>query len=108
MSYNNNQSNELPRDYDLEGACCPNEAHFRNPRSHGLVYKQRLLNVPQGDSLVLDVISADVDVGQTLKLPPAQLAEIQKHGTPDFLPNDRVQDFVQRDILDQSNFLTLF
>lgn len=115
------QNNELPRDYDLEGACYPSEAHFRSPRTHGqgLVHKQRLHaqtlsvspnNMPtQSDTLIVDVISdpaEDVDVGQTLKLSPSHLAQIQKHSTPNF-QNDRLQDFVQRDITDQSNFLTL-
>ncbi|KAJ1384334.1 SMAD/FHA domain superfamily [Sesbania bispinosa] len=117
-----NQSNELPRDYDLEGACYPNEAHYRSPRTHGqgLVHKQRLQsqaqalsvssNLPQGgDTLIVDVISdpsEDVDVGQTLKLSPAHLAHIQNHTTPNF-QNDRLQDFVQRDISDQRSCLTL-
>ncbi|KAK7308175.1 hypothetical protein VNO77_41772 [Canavalia gladiata] len=113
-----NQNNELPRDYDLEGACYPSEAHFRSPRTHGqgLVHKQRVQglsispNMPQGDTLVVDVISEpsseEVDVGQTLKLPTAHLAQIQKHGTPIF-QNDSLQDFVQRDISDQRSCLTL-
>ncbi|TKY71197.1 phosphatase 2C 70 [Spatholobus suberectus] len=113
-----NQSNELPRDYDLEGACYPSEAHFRSPRTHGqgLVHKQRLQpfsaspNMPQGDTLVVDVISdpssEDVDVAQTLKLPTAHLAQIQKHDPPNF-QNERVQDFLQRDISDQRSCLTL-
>ncbi|KAG4992947.1 hypothetical protein JHK86_029774 [Glycine max] len=113
-----NQCNELPRDYDLEGACYPSEVHFRSPRTHGqgLVHKQRLqtLNMPQphaGDTLVVDVISdhssEDLDVGQTLKLPSSHLAQIQKHAPPNF-QNDRLEDFVQRDISDQSNFLSPF
>ncbi|KAI4345598.1 hypothetical protein L6164_012704 [Bauhinia variegata] len=103
-----NQSNELPRDYDPEGACFPNEA-----RAHGLVHKQRLPsgspNVLGGDSLVLEVVSdslEDIEVGQTLKRPPSQLAEIQKHSRLSF-EDDRLQDFVQRDILDQRSCLTL-
>ncbi|XP_061354480.1 protein phosphatase 2C 70-like isoform X2 [Gastrolobium bilobum] len=107
-----NQNNELPRDYDLEGACYPNESHFRSPltHGHGLIHKQRLSpNMPQGDTLAINVISdpsEDVDFGQTLKLPPAHYAQIQKHGTPNF-QNDRLQDFVQRDIIDQRSCLTL-
>ncbi|KAI4317780.1 hypothetical protein L6164_025622 [Bauhinia variegata] len=105
------QSNELHRDYDLEGASLPdaNEAHFPSPRSHGLVHKQRLPvnspNVLQGDSLVLDVVSdspEDVVVGQTLKLPPSQLAEIQKQSRSNFESR-----LVQGDILDQRSCLTL-
>ncbi|XP_027361049.1 protein phosphatase 2C 70-like [Abrus precatorius] len=113
-----NQSNELPRDYDLEGACYPNEAHFPRTHGQGLVHKQRLQtlpissNMPQGggDTLVVDVISEpsseDVDVGQTLKFQTAHVAQIVKHDTPNF-QNDRVQDFVQKDISDQRTCLTL-
>ncbi|BAU00803.1 hypothetical protein VIGAN_10243300 [Vigna angularis var. angularis] len=114
-----NQINELPRDYDLEGACYPTEAHFRSPRTHGqgLVHKQRVqnLSVPptihlSGDALVVDVISDpssdDVDVGQTLRLSTAQLAQFQKQGTPNFR-NDRLQDLVQWNISDQRSCLTL-
>lgn len=115
---------ELPRDYDLEGACYPNEAHFRSPRTHGqeLVHKQRFhsfspsSNLPPGDTLILDVIShpsqdvdVDVDVGQTLKFTPSHIAQIPRHSsTPTHFQNDKLQDFVQRDISDQSNFFTLF
>ncbi|XP_004511344.1 protein phosphatase 2C 70 [Cicer arietinum] len=118
---NNNihNNNELPRDYDLEGACYPNEVNFRSPRTHGqgLVHKQRLQNLsvspnfPQGgDSLVLDVIpdhSEDVDVVQPFKFPPPPiLAQIQKQSTQNH-QNDRLQDFVERDITDQRSCLTL-
>lgn len=115
-----NQINELPRDYDLEGACYPSEVLFRSPRTHGqgLVHKQRLQTLPVpptapqcGDTLVVDVISDpssdDVDVGQTLRLSSAQLAQFQKQGTPN-IRNDRLQDLVQWNISDQSNFLSLF
>ncbi|KAK7366522.1 hypothetical protein VNO80_08515 [Phaseolus coccineus] len=114
-----NPINELPRDYDLEGACYPSEVLFRSPRTHGqgLVHKQRLqtLSVPPtapqcGDTLVVDVISDpssdDVDVGQTLRLSSAQLAQFQKQGTPNFR-NDRLQDLVQWNISDQRSCLTL-
>lgn len=110
----------MPRDYDLEGACYPNEVNFRSPRTHGqgLVHKQRLQNLsvspnfPQGgDSLVLDVIpdhSEDVDVVQPFKFPPPPiLAQIQKQSTQNH-QNDRLQDFVERDITDQSNFFNFF
>lgn len=110
----------MPRDYDLEGACYPSEAHFRSPRTHGqgLVHKQRVqnLSVPPtihlgGDALVVDVISDpssdDVDVGQTLRLSTAQLAQFQKQGTTN-VRNDRLQDLVQWNISDQSNFPSLF
>ncbi|KAJ7954921.1 Protein phosphatase 2C 70 [Quillaja saponaria] len=107
------QINELPRDYDLEGACFQNEGHFRSPRTHGLVYKQRFPTVSphltQGDSLLLDVVSdpsEDISVGQTLKLPAAQLAEAQKDVRPSF-DNDKLQEFVHKDILDQRSCLSL-
>ncbi|CAJ2650996.1 unnamed protein product [Trifolium pratense] len=126
-SYNNQHNhNELPRDYDLEGACYPNEVNFRSPRTHGqgLVHKQRLHNhsvspnFPQGDTLIVDVISdhhhsEDVaDVTQVFKLPPPPLLA-QIHQKPNSTTtnnnnqNDRVQDFVQRDITDQRSCLTL-
>ncbi|KAJ7980088.1 Protein phosphatase 2C 70 [Quillaja saponaria] len=108
-----NQSNELPRDYDLEGACFQNEGHFRSPRMHGLVYKQRLPTVSsrltQGDSLCLDEVSdssEDVSVGQTLKLPVAELAEVQKDARPS-LDTDGLQEFVHKDVLDQRSCLSL-
>ncbi|ESW29154.1 hypothetical protein PHAVU_002G047600 [Phaseolus vulgaris] len=114
-----NQINELPRDYDLEGACYPSEVLFRSPRTHGqgLVHKQRLQTLPVpptapqcGDTLVVDVISDpssdDVDVGQTLRLSSAQLAQFQKQGTPN-IRNDRLQDLVQWNISDQRSCLTL-
>ncbi|XP_028761113.1 protein phosphatase 2C 70 [Neltuma alba] len=108
-----NQSNELPRDYDLEGACFFNEGPFRSPRPPGLVSKQRFPasspNVPQVDSSVLEVTSdasEEVAFGQTLRLPPDQLAEIQRHTRVNFEEN-RLEDTVQRDILDQRSCLTL-
>ncbi|KAK7308823.1 hypothetical protein RJT34_05084 [Clitoria ternatea] len=104
--------NELPRDYDLEGACFPND--LRSPRSHGagLVHKPRLQALPQSDTLIVDVISDrdpsshDVDVVQTLRLNTAHIAQIQNHATPNF-QRDRVQDFVKRDISDQRSCLSL-
>jgi hypothetical protein len=61
--------------------------------------------------LALDLISdrpEDVLFGQTLKRPlaPDQLAEVLKHGRQS-LEDDRFQEFVHKDILDQSNFLSL-
>lgn len=119
-------NNELPRDYDLEGACYPNEVNFRSPRTHGqgLVHKQRLHNLSispnlhqggggggGGDTLIVDVISnhsesvVAADVEQVFKLPPPPvLAQVPKQS----YQNDRLQDFVQKDITDQSNFLNSF
>ncbi|KAK4283690.1 hypothetical protein QN277_000615 [Acacia crassicarpa] len=102
-----NQSDEFQRDDDLEGG------PFHSPLPHRLVHKQRhpasSPNVPQDDSLILDVTSdapEEVAFGQTLKLPPEQLAAIQKH-TRLNLEEDRLEDAVQRDILEKRSCLTL-
>ncbi|EXB55001.1 Protein phosphatase 2C 70 [Morus notabilis] len=109
------QVNELPRDYDLEGACFQNEGHFRSPRAQGLVHKSRAAtiapNVAQGDSLVLDVIadhSEDVLVGQTLKRPLLrhQLGE-EKNFNRESLEHERSQAYFAKDIFDQRSCLTL-
>lgn len=65
-----------------------------------------------GDSLVLDVISdasEDILVGQTLKRPllVQQLLEDQKSSRQN-VEQDRFQQFVPKDPLDQSNFLSLY
>ncbi|KDP40139.1 hypothetical protein JCGZ_02137 [Jatropha curcas] len=82
------ESNELGRNYDVEGAYYQNEGPLRLPRPHGLVHKQRLPSAPphlvQGDILVLDVVSEhgeDIRVGQTLKriFPTGRLDEVQTH-----------------------------
>ncbi|XP_059450920.1 protein phosphatase 2C 70 isoform X1 [Corylus avellana] len=110
-----NEINELPRDYDLEGACPQNEGHFHSPWNYRLIHKQRLPpvspHITQGDSLVLEVISdptEDVLVGQTLKRPLASdhLVDVLKHGRQS-LEDDRFQEFVHNDILDQRSCLTL-
>ncbi|KAM4116066.1 hypothetical protein ACJW30_02G022600 [Castanea mollissima] len=110
-----NQSNELRRDYDPEGASLQNEGHFRSPRSHGLIYKQRLPTLlhhtTPGDSLVVDVISdppEDLLFGQTLRRPLStdQISEIQKHGRQS-LEDEKFQEFVFKDILNQRSCLTL-
>ncbi|XP_027365650.1 protein phosphatase 2C 70 [Abrus precatorius] len=109
INVSHNQSAELPRHYDIEGASYPNESNLHLPPTHGLVNKQRLPAVPFSSNVSQDVIcdpSEDVSVGQTLKLSPAQLAEIQKH-TRESIENDRLQDIVQSDILDQRCCLTL-
>ncbi|XP_015888017.3 protein phosphatase 2C 70 [Ziziphus jujuba] len=109
VDHTRDQSNELPRDYDLEGACFQS-----SPRPSGLV-KQRLptaaTNLTQGDTLVLDVISdasEDVSVGQTLKHPflSHQLAEEQKQ---DRLSSeyDKSKVFGAKDIPGQRSSLTL-
>ncbi|KAL5782554.1 hypothetical protein ACOSP7_007583 [Xanthoceras sorbifolium] len=113
------QSNDLTKTYDLEGACYQNEGLLRSPRTHGLVHKLRLPttspHVTQGDSLVLDVISdapEEISVGQTLKHPlvPDHLAEIRKHERQDdlsanfklTLENEKVQEIVPKAIAYQS------
>nr|ATP84484.1 KAPP [Corylus heterophylla x Corylus avellana] len=110
-----NEINELPRDYDLEGACPQNEGHFHSPWNYRLIHKQRLPpvspHITQGDSLVVEVISdptEDVLVGQTLKRPLASdhLVDVLKHGRQS-LEDDRFQEFVHNDILDQRSCLTL-
>ncbi|XP_004296916.1 PREDICTED: protein phosphatase 2C 70-like [Fragaria vesca subsp. vesca] len=107
-----NQGNELPRGYDLEGACFQNEGHLR---SQGLVYKQRLPNTApnstQSDSLVLDVISdasEDIVVGQTLKRPllAHQFVEDQRSSRQN-LEQDRFQQFVPKEPLDKRTCLNL-
>ncbi|XP_068331577.1 protein phosphatase 2C 70-like [Pyrus communis] len=110
-----NQGNELPRGYDLEGACFPSEGNFRSPRPQGLVHKPRLPTAPpiltQSDSFVLDVISdapEDILVGQTLKRPLAiqQLLEEQKNSRQS-LEQERFQEFLPKDTLNQRTCLNL-
>uniref|UniRef100_A0A803Q291 protein-serine/threonine phosphatase n=1 Tax=Cannabis sativa TaxID=3483 RepID=A0A803Q291_CANSA len=110
-----NPSNELPRDYDLEGACYQNEGHFRSPRTYGLVHKSRVTttapNLVQGDSLVLDVISdhsEDVSIGQTLKRPILKhqlLAE--KSPVKESLEHEIFPEHVSKDVTDQISCLIL-
>ncbi|KAM1301381.1 hypothetical protein ACFX2H_012425 [Malus domestica] len=110
-----NQGNELPRGYDLEGACFPSEGNFRSPRPQGLVHKPRLPTAPpiltQSDSFVLDVISdapEDILVGQTLKRPLAiqQLLEEQRNSRQS-LEQERFQEFLPKDTLNQRTCLNL-
>lgn len=118
------QSNDLTRNYDLEGACYQNEGLWRSPRAQGLVHKQRLSSASShathSDSVVLDVISdasEDLLVGQTLKRPLMKdhLAEVQKYGgQEDQSPNlklglgiDRFPEFVPKAIADQRSCLSL-
>ncbi|KAE8714581.1 OB-fold-like isoform 1 [Hibiscus syriacus] len=86
-----NQSNNLTRNYDLDGQCHRTEALLRSPRTQGLVHKQRLSSASPcstlGDSVVLDVHDPleDILVGATLKRPVGteHLVELQKHGRPE-------------------------
>ncbi|KAI9195981.1 hypothetical protein LWI28_020010 [Acer negundo] len=113
------QSNDLTRTYDLEGACYQNEGLLRSPRTHGLVHKQRLPtttpHVAQGDSLVLDLIADATEemlVGQTLKHPfvTDHLAEIRRHSRQEdpsaklkhTLENEKIQEFVPKAVAYQS------
>ncbi|XWS54014.1 hypothetical protein CRYUN_Cryun10bG0051500 [Craigia yunnanensis] len=118
------QSNDLRRDYDLEGAYHQNEALLHSPCTQGLVHKQRLPSasphLAQGDSLVLDVISdpsEDILVGQTLERPlvTEHIVEVQKRGRPDNqsqnlkfgVENVRLPEFVPKVINDQRSCLSL-
>ncbi|KAK8619577.1 hypothetical protein V6N13_135860 [Hibiscus sabdariffa] len=110
------QSNDLTRNYDLEGACYQNEDLLRPPRNEGLVHKQRIppasSHLAQGDSLVLDVISdpsEDISVGQTLKRPSSteHLVEALKLGRPENQSQNTVQEFVPQTISDQRSCLSL-
>ncbi|KAB2092499.1 hypothetical protein ES319_A02G035200v1 [Gossypium barbadense] len=85
------QSNDLTRNYDLDGECHLNAALLRPPRTQGLVHKQRLSSASRrlalGDSVVGDV-SDPLDgilVGQTLKrlVVTEHLVELQTHGRPE-------------------------
>ncbi|CAK7326997.1 unnamed protein product [Dovyalis caffra] len=118
------QSSELTRSNDLEGAYSQNEALLRSPRTHGLVYKHRLPSTSpqlnQGDSVLLDVVSdpiEDLSVGQTLRCLSLteRLAEVQNHvrledQSPNVrsgLENDLLQEFVPQVIADQGSYLSL-
>ncbi|GMI64517.1 kinase associated protein phosphatase, ROOT ATTENUATED GROWTH 1 [Hibiscus trionum] len=110
------QSNDLIRNYDLEGACYQNEALLRPPRNEGLVHKQRISSasphLAQGDSLVLDVISdpsEDILVGQTLKrsLATEQLIEALKLSRPENKSQSSIQEFVPKATSDQRSCLSL-
>ncbi|KAK8308265.1 hypothetical protein V6Z12_D02G046300 [Gossypium hirsutum] len=119
------QSNDLTRNYDLEGECHLNAALLRPPRTEGLVHKQRLSSASRrlalGDSVVGDV-SDPLDgilVGQTLKrrVVTEHLVELQKHGRPENqsqnlrfgTENDRPQESVPNTdaISDQRSCLSL-
>ncbi|XP_022722582.1 protein phosphatase 2C 70-like [Durio zibethinus] len=112
-------SNDLTRNYDLEGACHQNEDLLRSPRTQGLVHKQRLpsaSHLAQGDSIISDP-SEDILVGQTLKRPllSEHLVEAPKHGRHENQSenlqfdgeNDSLQCFVPKAISDQRSCLSL-
>lgn len=118
------ESNELGRNYDLEGACYQNEGPLRLPRPHGLIHKQRLPSalphLTQGDSLVLHVVpepAEDVSLGQTLKpiLPAEHRDEVQTHvGQEDQTAilrsgpeKDNFEESVPKVITDQRSCLSL-
>ncbi|KAG8499781.1 hypothetical protein CXB51_006566 [Gossypium anomalum] len=119
------QSNDLTRNYDLDGECHLNAALLRPPRTQGLVHKQRLSSASRrlalGDSVVGDV-SDPLDgilVGQTLKrrVVTEHLVELQKQGRPENqsqnlrfgTENDRPQESVPNTdaISDQRSCLSL-
>lgn len=65
------QSNELTREYDLEGACYQNEGLLRPSRGEGLIHKQRIPSAsPHLTPFpgVISELSEDILLGQTLKL----------------------------------------
>ncbi|PPS17385.1 hypothetical protein GOBAR_AA03197 [Gossypium barbadense] len=115
VNHSQDQSNDLTRNYDLEGACYQSEALLRSPRNKGLVHKQRLPpashHLAQGDSLVLEISdpSEDLLVGQTLKRPLAteHLIEALKLGRPENQNENSIQEFVPKVISDQRNFCFL-
>ncbi|KAK8365220.1 hypothetical protein V6Z12_A02G038100 [Gossypium hirsutum] len=119
------QSNDLTRNYDLDGECHLNAALLRPPRTQGLVHKQRLSSASRrlalGDSVVGEV-SDPLDgilVGQTLKrrVVTEHLVELQTHGRPENqsqnlrfgTENDRPQESVPNTdaISDQRSCLSL-
>ncbi|WCJ23710.1 kinase associated protein phosphatase [Euphorbia peplus] len=118
------ESNELARNFDLEGACYQNEGQLRLSRPYGLMHKQRppstSVYLTQGDSLVLDVESEageDISVGQTLRRPNLKehLAEPQTHAAQEDkdtvsisgLDNDTFQELVPKVITDQRSCISL-
>ncbi|KAB2064989.1 hypothetical protein ES319_A09G059300v1 [Gossypium barbadense] len=115
VNHSQDQSNDLTRNYDLEGACYQSEALLRSPRNKGLVHKQRLPpashHLAQGDSLVLEISdpSEDLLVGQTLKRPLAteHLIEALKLGRPENQNENSIQEFVPKVISDQRSCLSL-
>ncbi|KAG7026249.1 Protein phosphatase 2C 70 [Cucurbita argyrosperma subsp. argyrosperma] len=109
-----NQINELPRDYDLEGAL-QTDGHFRSPSLHGLIHKQRLPaaspHLCQGDRLVPDVVADpldDISVGQTLKRSyfTSQIPEVRKHAKPS-IGSDQPHESASQVISHGRSYLTL-
>ncbi|KAL4313385.1 hypothetical protein GQ457_01G032640 [Hibiscus cannabinus] len=117
------QSNNLTRNYDLDGQCHRTEALLRPPRTQRPVHKQRLSSASPcsalGDSVVLDVSDRleDILVGETLKRPfgTEHIVELQKHGRPEKqsqnlrfgAENDRPQKSVPNATSDQRSCLSL-
>ncbi|XP_023006288.1 protein phosphatase 2C 70-like [Cucurbita maxima] len=108
------QTNELPRDYDLEGAL-QTDGHFRSPRLHGLIHKQRSPSssphLSQVDRPVPDVVPDHLEVisvGQTLKRTyfANQIPEIQKHSklSPEC---DQLHEISSQDASHERSYLTL-
>ncbi|KAK8571808.1 hypothetical protein V6N13_047452 [Hibiscus sabdariffa] len=115
------QSNNLTRNYDLDGQCHRTEALLRPPRTRGHFHKQRLSSASpcsaQGDSVVLDVSNPleDILIGETVKRPFGHLVELQKHGRPEKqsqnlsfgAENDRPQGSGPNTFSDQRSCLSL-
>ncbi|KAG7013571.1 Protein phosphatase 2C 70 [Cucurbita argyrosperma subsp. argyrosperma] len=108
------QTNELPRDYDLEGAL-QTDGHFRSSRLYGLIHKQRSPSssphLSQGDRSVPDVVPDHLEVisvGQTLKRTyfANQIPEIQKHSklSPEC---DQLHEISSQDASHERSYLTL-
>uniref|UniRef100_A0A1J3FE42 protein-serine/threonine phosphatase n=2 Tax=Noccaea caerulescens TaxID=107243 RepID=A0A1J3FE42_NOCCA len=118
------QTSEATREYDLEGACYPNEGLLRSSLTEGRAYKQRLPSSSphptQGESFVLEVISEPSDnalVGQTLKH-PAEKVSFEEVQTYDWqnkrsknlqhdLEKDRLAELSPGLIKDQRSWLSL-
>ncbi|XP_021660566.1 protein phosphatase 2C 70 isoform X2 [Hevea brasiliensis] len=112
------ESNELARNYDLEGACYQNEGPLHLSRPVGLVHKQRLPSTSA--HLIQDVVSEpaeEISVDQTFKciFPAEHLAEVQRHVRQEdqshilglSQENDPFQEFVPKVIIDQRSCLSL-
>ncbi|XP_038991700.1 protein phosphatase 2C 70-like isoform X2 [Hibiscus syriacus] len=118
------QSNNLTRNYDLDGQCHRTEALLRSPRrTQGLNHKQRLSFASPcsalGDSVVLDVSDPlqGILVGETLKRPfgTEHFVQLQKYGRPEKqsqnltfgAENDRPQESGPNATSDQRSCLSL-
>ncbi|CAM8940606.1 unnamed protein product [Rhodiola kirilowii] len=115
-----NQSDDIERNYDVEGLHGQPQGLFSSPRNYGLVYKQRLPpaapTLIQGGSVVLEVapdLSEDVLVGQTLKWRCQTAITSEGEGISRnkesgiAVDNDRFHEIGQNDTVAQGSSLTL-